>query len=85
MADGLESRTGQQCLHRWLKTSCPNIRKGPWSIKEDKVCPGAESALQYCLFSLVTLNGVLSFQRLAAAVHAYGKGKWAKVAKHLPG
>jgi len=36
IADELESRTGQQCLHRWLKTLKPGIHKGKWNDEEDK-------------------------------------------------
>lgn len=36
VAHFLEGRTGQQCLHRWLKTLNPGIRRGKWSEEEDK-------------------------------------------------
>lgn len=32
----LENRTGQQCLHRWMKTLDPNIRRGRWTFEEDQ-------------------------------------------------
>lgn len=37
VANCLEGRTGQQCLHRWQKTLNPNIRRGHWTAEEDKV------------------------------------------------
>lgn len=36
VANYLEGRTGQQCLHRWMKTLSPDIRRGRWGIDEDK-------------------------------------------------
>lgn len=36
VANCLDGRTGQQCLHRWQKTLKPNIRKGRWTAEEDK-------------------------------------------------
>ncbi|KAL9642120.1 hypothetical protein ABK040_007125 [Willaertia magna] len=36
IASHLEGRTGQQCLHRWLKTLDPKIKKGKWTVEEDK-------------------------------------------------
>eukprot|EP01089_Gocevia_fonbrunei_P019137 TRINITY_DN6675_c0_g2_i3.p1 TRINITY_DN6675_c0_g2~~TRINITY_DN6675_c0_g2_i3.p1 ORF type:complete len:317 (+),score=95.79 TRINITY_DN6675_c0_g2_i3:144-953(+) len=35
VANALEGRTGQQCLHRWQKTLNPNIHRGRWSADED--------------------------------------------------
>lgn len=32
----LEGRTGQQCLHRWMKTLDPNIKRGRWTYEEDQ-------------------------------------------------
>ena len=37
MANCLDGRTGQQCLHRWQKTLNPTIRRGRWTKEEDKV------------------------------------------------
>ncbi|KAL1923172.1 uncharacterized protein VTP21DRAFT_9548 [Calcarisporiella thermophila] len=31
----LDGRTGQQCLHRWLKSLSPGRRRGRWSPEED--------------------------------------------------
>jgi hypothetical protein len=36
VAQSLSGRAGQQCLHRWMKTLNPKIKKGRWSIEEDK-------------------------------------------------
>jgi len=36
IANQLEERTGQQCLHRWMKTLNPAIKRGRWSTDEDK-------------------------------------------------
>lgn len=36
VASCLEGRTGQQCLHRWMKTLNPNIKRGKWTVAEDK-------------------------------------------------
>ncbi|KAL6074235.1 Transcription factor MYB3R-1 [Balamuthia mandrillaris] len=35
VANCLEGRTGQQCLHRWQKTLNPEIRRGRWTAHED--------------------------------------------------
>eukprot|EP01103_Thecamoeba_quadrilineata_P008645 TRINITY_DN18384_c0_g1_i1.p1 TRINITY_DN18384_c0_g1~~TRINITY_DN18384_c0_g1_i1.p1 ORF type:complete len:727 (+),score=136.69 TRINITY_DN18384_c0_g1_i1:58-2181(+) len=35
IAKCMEGRTGQQCLHRWMKTIDPSIRRGRWSTQED--------------------------------------------------
>ncbi|KAJ1648927.1 hypothetical protein IWQ61_009825 [Dispira simplex] len=32
----MESRTGQQCLHRWTKSVNPVIRRGRWAPEEDE-------------------------------------------------
>jgi len=36
VANCLEGRTGQQCLHRWTKTLNPKIKRGRWTEEEDK-------------------------------------------------
>lgn len=36
VSNALQGRTGQQCLHRYTKTVNPNIKKGRWSLEEDK-------------------------------------------------
>jgi hypothetical protein len=36
VANCLEGRAGQQCLHRWMKTLSPHIKRGRWTIEEDK-------------------------------------------------
>ncbi|EFC50340.1 myb transcription factor [Naegleria gruberi] len=36
IANQLEERTGQQCLHRWMKTLNPAIKRGRWTVEEDK-------------------------------------------------
>ena len=36
VANCLEGRTGQQCLHRWQKTLNPRIRRGTWTPEEDE-------------------------------------------------
>lgn len=36
VANCLDGRVGQQCLHRWDKTLRPTIKKGKWSPDEDK-------------------------------------------------
>ena len=36
VANYLIGRTGQQCLHRWQKTVRPNIKRGRWTLQEDK-------------------------------------------------
>ncbi|PRP82020.1 myb transcription factor [Planoprotostelium fungivorum] len=35
VAEALEGRNGQQCLHRWQKVLNPTIRKGKWTPDED--------------------------------------------------
>eukprot|EP01113_Clastostelium_recurvatum_P049514 TRINITY_DN9185_c0_g1_i3.p1 TRINITY_DN9185_c0_g1~~TRINITY_DN9185_c0_g1_i3.p1 ORF type:complete len:959 (-),score=240.93 TRINITY_DN9185_c0_g1_i3:531-3407(-) len=41
VANHLEGRTGQQCLHRWQKTLNPAIRRGRWSSAEDELLKAA--------------------------------------------
>ncbi|KAK2960184.1 putative snRNA-activating protein complex subunit 4 [Blattamonas nauphoetae] len=36
VANCLEGRTGQQCLHRYQKTLDPDIKKGKWDWEEDR-------------------------------------------------
>lgn len=36
VANCLEGRTGQQCLHRYQKTLCPDLKKGKWEWEEDR-------------------------------------------------
>ncbi|RKP37962.1 Homeodomain-like protein, partial [Dimargaris cristalligena] len=36
IAHVLETRTGQQCLHRWAKSINPIIRRGRWTPAEDR-------------------------------------------------
>ncbi|KAF0977166.1 hypothetical protein FDP41_003819 [Naegleria fowleri] len=36
IANQLDERTGQQCLHRWMKTLNPAIKRGRWTTEEDK-------------------------------------------------
>ncbi|KAG2387312.1 hypothetical protein C9374_001644 [Naegleria lovaniensis] len=36
IANQLDERTGQQCLHRWMKTLNPAIKRGRWTVEEDK-------------------------------------------------
>lgn len=36
VAEELDGRSGQQCLHRWKKTLTPEIRKGRWTTEEDE-------------------------------------------------
>ncbi len=36
VANYLENRTGQQCLHRWQKALKPSIRRGKWTKEEDE-------------------------------------------------
>jgi len=38
VANCLEGRTGQQCLHRWAKAINPNKKRGRWEPSEDQVC-----------------------------------------------
>lgn len=34
----MENRTGQQCLHRWLKSQInPSVKSGRWTTEEDQV------------------------------------------------
>jgi len=35
VANSLENRTGQQALHRWMKTLSPHIKRGKWEWSED--------------------------------------------------
>lgn len=44
VANCIEGRTGQQCLHRWQKTLDPNIRRGRWTAEEDKMLTFAVGA-----------------------------------------
>ena len=30
-------RTSDQCLHRYVKTAKPGLRKGPWTAEENEV------------------------------------------------
>jgi myb proto-oncogene protein len=36
VANCLDGRTGQQCLHRYQKTLSPDIKKGKWEWEEDR-------------------------------------------------
>lgn len=35
VAGFLDGRSGQQCLHRWLKCISPEIKRGRWTPEED--------------------------------------------------
>lgn len=37
VAQCIEGRTGQQCLHRWEKALKPDIKRGRWSAAEDEM------------------------------------------------
>jgi hypothetical protein len=36
ISDNLNSRNPVQCLHRWTKILKPGLKKGPWTIEEDR-------------------------------------------------
>jgi hypothetical protein len=38
------SRGATQCRHRWHKALRPNLKKGPWNLKEDQLLVGAVTA-----------------------------------------
>ena len=37
VAEGLDGRTGQQCLHRYTKSLNPEIKHGRWTPEEDAI------------------------------------------------
>eukprot|EP00300_Choanocystis_sp_HF-7_P014308 c18643_g1_i1.p1 GENE.c18643_g1_i1~~c18643_g1_i1.p1 ORF type:complete len:659 (+),score=113.20 c18643_g1_i1:117-2093(+) len=53
----LEGRTGQQCLHRWMKSVNPNIVRGRWARAEDQA-----------LVEAVKAHGVGNWTRIAQHV-----------------
>ena len=34
---GIKNKSGKQCRERWINFLCPNINKGMWSEKEEKI------------------------------------------------
>ena len=36
VAEYLDGRTGQQCMHRYMKSARPDIKKGRWTTEEDE-------------------------------------------------
>eukprot|EP01116_Phalansterium_solitarium_P022105 TRINITY_DN7178_c0_g1_i1.p1 TRINITY_DN7178_c0_g1~~TRINITY_DN7178_c0_g1_i1.p1 ORF type:complete len:524 (-),score=187.33 TRINITY_DN7178_c0_g1_i1:71-1642(-) len=70
VAQCLEGRTGQQCLHRWMKTVHPGIRRGRWTPAEDTILRLA----------------VKHYQPAVAGPWHGGRGAhWQLVARHVPG
>lgn len=53
----LEGRSGQQCLHRWLKSLDPKIHRGKWTPAEDE-----------CLRKAVRIYGVAKWSQVQQMV-----------------
>jgi hypothetical protein len=60
VANMLEGRTGQQCLHRWTKTVNPVIKRGRWSAEEDKMLLAAVKAYGKDSFCFICCLKLLS-------------------------
>ena len=68
----LSGRTGQQCLHRWLKTLEPSIRRGRWSMEEDK-------ALTLAIKAYGDRNWIFVQQHVPGRTDAQCRERWMNV------
>jgi hypothetical protein len=59
VANCLDGRTGQQCLHRYQKTLDPDIKKGKWDWEEDRILQLATAI--YGVFFFVPLLFLFCF------------------------